>query len=333
MGSRLLAVVTGLFCVTASPLGTATQAQIVSSEAELISEDEKATLDGLGPSDLWESCACPCGGCRRRLFESACDDHRPWSPIGRLFDADRERVLPLLGSQARAAGYEIPLPFGVGANIAYMDQGMDIEQIRLGVAGGPPVALDDIPPFRIESRDTNISARYDVWILPLVNIYGVIGHTRGSAVGDVTVTGVPGLLPDTVLPVRIDYEGPTYGGGCTGAIGYENFFAVVDWNYTETNLEGIDSSITAQTVAPRVGLQSDGKAIWVGGFYTNVAKQLSSTVDVGGVPVRLLVDLDVATPWNFIYGVRWSPSPNLELVVEHGFGGRNQIIGAAAARF
>ena len=85
-----------------------------------------------------------------------------------------------------------------------MDQGMDIQQLRLAVAGAPPVTLDEIPTFRIKSRDTNVSMRYDVWILPFFNAYGLVGHTRGSEAGNVTVTGVPGLLPDTVIPVRIE---------------------------------------------------------------------------------------------------------------------------------
>ena len=292
---------------------------------------DKLVLPGEAGQAKCSSCCCCC-----RCDGHACKSskrHCLWCPIVHLLDPDRDRVLPFLGNAARQAGYDIPLPFGVGGNIAYIDQGMDIERISLSVGGAPPFVLDEIPPFRIKSRDTNISTRLDLWILPFFNVYGIVGHTQGSAVGNVTVSGVPGLLPDTMIPIRIDYDGPTYGGGCTAAIGYENIFAVVDWNYTETDLDGIDSFISAQTAAPRVGLAFDKTAFWVGAFYTSVDKQLSSTVGVGGTPVTILIDLDVTTPWNFIYGARWAPCANLEFVVEHGFSGRNQIIGAAAVRF
>ena len=330
------------------------RAQAASSDVEYRSRYDSHSFQPyqLSPTDRIELCTYDSGtiACidkpslkrRHRSIQSASHSSqrlfcaRPQhnnSVLGRLFNPDRERVLPFLGSQAREMGYDIPLPFGVGGNIAYMDQPMDIEQISLSVAGGPATPLSEIPPFRVQSRDTNYSMRFDVWLLPFINVYGIVGHTRGRAAGDVLVTGVSGLPPVAVVPISIDYDGPTYGGGCTGAIGYKNLFAVVDWNYASTNLEGVDTGIAARTVAPRVGLNFETTSFWVGGFFLSVDKELSSTVDVGGVPVVLLIDLDVATDWNFIYGLRWIPSPNIELVVEHGFSRRNQIVGAAALRF
>ena len=116
-------------------------------------------------------------------------------------------------------------------------------------------------------------------------------------------------------------------------MGYKCMFAAVDWNYTQTELDGVDGSIAARTLAPRFGLQKPNAAVWIGGFYMNVDKELTSTVAVGGIPVRIETDLNVVTDWNFIYGARWAPNKNLELIVEHGFSGRNQVVCAAAVRF
>ena len=40
----------------------------------------------------------------------------------------------------------------------------------------------------IVSWQQNVSSRFDVWILPFFNLYGILGYTRGNARGRVTVT-------------------------------------------------------------------------------------------------------------------------------------------------
>ena len=37
------------------------------------------------------------------------------------------RKLPIWGEKVRAMGYELPLPFGAGVNLVYMEQGIDIK--------------------------------------------------------------------------------------------------------------------------------------------------------------------------------------------------------------
>ena len=72
---------------------------------------------------------------------------------------------------------------------------------------------------------------------------------------------------------------------------------------------------------------------WIGGFYLDTDKDLGITTDVGGIPVLIDIDFDLLVDWNFIYGMRWEPIKNVEIVVEHGFSGRNQLVFATALRF
>ena len=139
------------------------------------------TLDGEFNEPIDDSSVCRCssprscqsGTCRggRSRQPSNCGRcGRPRCILARLLAPDRERVLPILGNAARRAGYDIPLPIGVGGNIAYIDQAMDIHSISLAVGGAPAFPLDEIPPFRLKSRDTNVSSRVDVWVLPFLNV-------------------------------------------------------------------------------------------------------------------------------------------------------------------
>ncbi len=353
---KLSAIVAAVFLLVAGT-ATATEPEFLTASywdagSAWDSENELETIGLTSPSDLvvpisiasdtdpdvavtqsfasHECCHCAtrCAS-KRRCRRCECKECLLW----RLIDPERERVFPIWNEEARRFGYQLPLPFGAGANIAYIDQTMNIDGIRIGAAGNPPALLPDVPPFQITSQDTNVGGRFDFWVLPFLNVYGLVGRTSGTASGNVVVSGVPGLLPDTVIPVSIDYAGDTYGGGCTGAIGYKSFFAAFDWNYTETMLSGLDNGIRARTFAPRFGLQNPKFAVWVGAFYMNVDKELSTTTSVGAIPVQIVVDLDVETAWNPIYGLRWVPCPNVEMMVEHGFNRRNQVIGAAAFRF
>ena len=118
----------------------------------------------------------------------------------------------------------------------------------------------------------------------------------------------------------------------TIAIGGKKWFATVDINYTKTDLDGVDNGIWTRNVAPRIGRRGEKSAFWIGDFIS------MSTNDFHRqkrwwTPVVLEVDFDVVIDWNFIYGGRWEPAKNLEFIVEHGFGGRNQVLVAFSVRF
>jgi len=67
------------------------------------------------------------------------------------------------------------------------------------------------------------------------------------------------------VPVSVDLEGPTYGGGMTVVGGYGPVFAMADLNYTYTDFDVFDSKIGKLTFSPRAGLQ--GKLYWFRGAF------------------------------------------------------------------
>ena len=85
--------------------------------------------------------------------------------------------LPIWGQKVREMGFDLPLPFGAGANLVLMDQGIDIRNVKVGI-GDPIFEIDDIGLSDARARDTAITLRLDMWLLPFANIYGIFGYHR-----------------------------------------------------------------------------------------------------------------------------------------------------------
>lgn len=104
-------------------------------------------------------------------------------------------TFPIWGEEARARGYAIPLPFGINLSYMNMRQNIDVDSISFsGLAlGNHPIPVDmfniDAGHTREQSKTENL--RLDMWVFPFLNIYGLVGHTRGSSVSNVSVDADP----------------------------------------------------------------------------------------------------------------------------------------------
>jgi hypothetical protein len=243
-----------------------------------------------------------------------------------------DSFLPLGGESVRASGRELPLPFGFGASVMSQWQNYEFKEIRLGIGGAPVAKMDGLRVSPAAGHDSSFLGRFDAWLFPFLNIYGIGGYTSGKTA---TTVQVPPLgLP---LAFKLDYEGPTYGGGATLVWGHKHFFTSVDYNYTRTALDISDSSITAHVLTPRAGFRGNlgpfRGAAWVGAMYQGVAQRFRGRLTFNSMPVRFDVDEEPTDPWNFLMGFRWQLSPHFNLMVEGGVGGRQQVYGGLTYRF
>lgn len=226
-------------------------------------------------------------------------------------------TFPIWGDEARARGYSIPLPFGV--NLSYMNirQNVDVDSITFSglKLGAHPIPSDmfaiDVGHTRERSKTENL--RLDMWVFPFLNIYGLMGYTKGSSVSNVSVdadpsryTGIDRIIASSVhslnqsgdlqnIDFTLDFEGVTYGTGITLAGGYKNWFTLVDTNYTRTNFDILDGKISALTVSPRVGYRFDMPqisgpshlSVWVGAMYQDVQQEFKGNLSDLHMPVEL----------------------------------------------
>ena len=256
--------------------------------------------------------------------------------------------LPL--GKSLAAGHELPLPLGISANVFFMEQDMEAQSIAVDI---PPLPLPtgplQLPPglpaesAKLESRVTTTTAKIDAWLLPFLNVYGVAGYVDGETTASgFSVGGLPpelaSLLPNSFA---IAYSGPTYGVGGTLAAGYNQFFASLDANYTESDLDIGDSTIEAFVISPRVGITGDlgglNGALYVGAMYQDVDEQQNGTVKFpimgASVPVGYDVISAAKEEWNYLVGANLKASESWNYGIEVGFSDRTHVMATLNYRF
>jgi hypothetical protein len=251
-------------------------------------------------------------------------------------------------------GYDLPLPFGMGANFVYMDQGIDIRNLKVDI-GDTNVDISGIRFSDTNAHDAAATARLDLWLLPFANVSGIFGYINGEAELDVNIPSIFVNLPvigpvpindPQITNLNIDYNGTTYGGGVTLAGGYKNFFGSLDVNYTQSNIDVVDGQIETLTASPRFGVLVETDAIpgtlafWVGAMYMDYKQTVTDDINIRefdprlpSVDIDFEIDIKNEEPWNFLFGGQWEITQRWQMMAEGGLGNRRHIILGGFFRF
>jgi hypothetical protein len=260
--------------------------------------------------------------------------------------------MPILGEVAREHGYELPLPLGVSGTMFSETANFNVPNVSIGRGGG----LLSIDPLvrvsNVKINETAWTARPDCWVLPFLNLYGIVGHVSGDA--DIKLR--PGFFPfrsrGPNYDLKLDYEGPTVGFGGTLAAGFKPIegrstilFGLADLNFTKTLLDfhNVVSSLPGVDVmvfSPRLGVRERiveksplGEmhlALWGGCMYQRVQEVMAGTVaDL----IDFRADVKAVNPWNTLVGGRLEIGRNAVFTVEGGFGDRKSLMVELSIRF
>lgn len=270
--------------------------------------------------------------------------------------------LPFFGKQIRERGYDLPDPYGIGYNYMNMHQNIIVNSIGfsgLGDGGEMPSDLIGIKVGHTREKSKTQTARLDTWLFPFMNIYGVVGHTKGSSVSniDVSFAGYP-LVKD--MDFTLKFKGTTWGGGTTIAYGYHNWFGTADFNYTRTSFDILAGQITAFTFTPRVGyrftvpgsanysIPVSHASVWIGSMYQDVSQNFRGKISDLHLPgqlaevvsalnpedkARFRVKQHLKSPWNMLAGAQYELTRNFNLTAEVGFQKRNSLMLGGEFRF
>lgn len=278
-------------------------------------------------------------------------------------------VLPFLGDEARKRGYELPEPFGVNINYMNMRQNINVDSINFNGLSLGGHSLDNAFNINVgntRERSKTETLKLDAWLLPFMNVYGLIGYTDGHSVSQIGV-GIKGprkyRYPANLqnLAFQLDFKGTTYGVGITLVGGVGNWFTAVDANYTQTQFDILDGSIDAFTLSPRVGyrfttpgvqalhLPSGKLNLWVGSMYQNVQQEFRGNLNDLTMPSTALqqmvnlankegkgrfdVKQHLQSPWNVLVGTQYELTRNFNITTEIGFAERNSFFVAGEYRF
>lgn len=283
-------------------------------------------------------------------------------------DDEEHSVMPLWGDDARARGYTLPRPYGFSLSYIKIQSVAEINKIEL--AGGAKGGIDslDIGTSNADFIGTNVTTRLDMWLFPFLNIYGILGVTHGESEATITKfdcnrsTVAIGFKVfctalqnnnDAIIgaPFAVELDGLTYGGGMTLAGGAGNWFAIVDVNLTQTQMQSIGGTVNAQVAAPRAGYifnvgENSQIRPYIGAFYQDADQTVDGTLAELNLPdvlhdliieiapnATFAVEQEGAVKWNGVIGANFSINRRWDITSEWGFGKRHHGFISAAYRW
>lgn len=254
--------------------------------------------------------------------------------LGVVFAGGPSSLLPL-GAPADE-NEEVPLPFGIGVTYYQQHQKYSLDKLD---ATSPDPAVNamiqalaaDVETLNIRNRTTEENLKVDVWVLPFLNVFGVIGNVDG----DTSIVLMP-PFPE----IEVDYHGVVYGGGAILAGGWKQLFVSLTGTYTGTDLDEEDSTTYGWICQPRVGVRlaeegdENNVSLWIGAMYQQVTETHEGDVDVPPLgPVTYDVKLEDDAPWNYLAGISVAIGRHWQLTAEAGFGERQNVELDATFRF
>ncbi|GIU51299.1 virulence protein [Shewanella sp. KT0246] len=260
-----------------------------------------------------------------------------------------QRAFPIWAQEAIDLGHELPKPYGFSINYMTMDQPLVVDSVAFTGLGD---FIDDrisINGSEALQDSETLTFRADMWVLPFLNLYGVIGHTKGSSVANVQVDVDLPFFPELdPFDFELNFKGTTYGVGGTIVGGIDNWFALLDVNYTNTELDILDGEISTIVVSPRVGYRTkvygQDLQVWVGAMYQNVEQTFSGylkdILPIGGTEIgefigdgKFEVNQHLEDKWNTLVGAQISLGKGFDLLLEGGFGTRTSFMAGIGYRF
>lgn len=260
-----------------------------------------------------------------------------------------ERAFPIWAQEAIDLGHELPKPYGFSINYMTMEQPLVVDSVAFTGLGD---FIDDrisINGSEALQDSETLTFRADMWVLPFLNLYGVIGHTKGSSVANVQVDVDLPFFPELdPFDFELNFKGTTYGVGGTIVGGIDNWFALLDVNYTNTDLDILDGEISTIVVSPRVGYRTkvygQDMQVWVGAMYQNVEQTFSGylkdILPIGGTEIgefigdgKFEVNQHLEDKWNTLVGAQISLGNGFDLLLEGGFGTRTSFMAGIGYRF
>jgi opacity protein-like surface antigen len=195
-----------------------------------------------------------------------------------------DRIFPILGQGAYARGFDIPYPMGIMANFIWLDQGLLIDNLQLGLQTSdkdiPLTEVDFIQFGENTNTSYSINFRPDVWVLPFLNVYGLFGagHSRTEV----------NLVAPVELKSVVEQKVSTVGFGVLGAGGIGPIWISVDANFTWNKPELLEEATAVNVLGLRMGHSFVFKqrpdrniTVWAGAMRLHMSTQSSGAVALG----------------------------------------------------
>ena len=247
--------------------------------------------------------------------------------------------------------YKFPFSWGASMEGVVFRQHYETEQLFL--RNDKITAYSDSLTQVINAGEYQLLFRPQIWVLPFVNVYGILGYVQGDVTPNIIAHGITIKLPvlDSIYEVNIDtsmtvnepmkYNGPVYGFGITVSYIYKNFMISLDYNYSEVHPKEMDGKLISHRISPKLGyvLTSKNKkneeVLWLGASWLNNTQTLTGVISVRefagdladylGEEADYVATLTPVDKWNMVAGGSWSYNKHFNLAIEVGFIGRRKV--------
>jgi hypothetical protein len=230
-----------------------------------------------------------------------------------LHAEEQSSIFPL--GRSSVGEQELPLPLGIGITYYYQEQDYGLKSIEINPIPLSPQQLSDV---EVENRIDEINLQADLWVLPFLNVFGIIGGVSGE-----TTVKMGPYLGDLV----VDYDGWVYGGGFTAAAGVKRFFGSFTTHFMLTDLEGDRSSVKAWLLTPKAGIRWKRGALWGGAVYQRAEEEHRGSIAIPPFgELEYKVVLEEKNPWNYLVGGQVALATHWVVEAEGGFGKRQHAL-------
>jgi hypothetical protein len=269
--------------------------------------------------------------------------------------------LPFYGEKLTELGFHLPEPVGVTIIGTYLKQDLDLQNLRIS---GDGINYNPVPFVAFDGASSSnyaIEAKLDAWILPFLNVFGIVGVVEGNSQIPVQIN-VGGLLdasgsrickvprPPEIcsqtanIQVNPKYHGYNYGIGTVLAGGYKSFFVAVPLTVVKSDMNIVATEITTYTGELLLGNSFKLKhgmtaEIFIGASYLNVKYEASGFEPLSQInpilpDVYYELDAENSDKWTYILGGQYALSDKWQLQFQWGFGGsRTQYTMGGTYRF
>jgi hypothetical protein len=242
--------------------------------------------------------------------------------------------------KAIEAGAEFPKPYGIAGSMYFQQQQMEITKIRLGALElSEDNGVIDFDNSSIRNTVISSQVRADMWVLPFVNIYGMLGRVNSFNDIDLTINLNPPPGSPSQGEINLLREnsiagitGTVAGFGTVVAGGYGNMFANVNITWAQSWLDEVNSIQKSFVAFPMVGTTTKLANLFVGAIYQNLGQVNKGTIGTpGGQQLNYELEFS-AQKWNYCVGFNkqighWS------MVMMQGFGARTNSVVEVGYRF
>lgn len=190
---------------------------------------------------------------------------------------------PIWGQKVYEKGFDIPYPAGLMANYMWMEQGIDITNMQLGLKTNnldiPLTSVDFIQFGDNSNTSYTFNVRPDLWVFPFLNVYGIFGY--GNSHTEVN------LIKPLNLQSVVEQNISTVGVGVMGAGGIGPVWFSVDANFTWNKPELLDKATRVNVLGLRIGKTFTFKnkpesniAVWAGGMHIKMSSETNGQIQL-----------------------------------------------------